>query len=371
MRTKMRFLVAASAAYVLVAACTGGGDHPTAPTPSGSLQIGAGQLADHDGASHDPSTPAAAPIPLEQAAPVVAHMIGVFTEDALRQGSSRTGPGRWTYACPGGGEVRIVLADTLPTNQPVVLTATESIWTDCAAAALLSAVAVPTSSVPRAHTTPPVSDGGWRPRIRGRLVLTGTWVRSASPVYEVAPIGIQGSLDVDEIGAVPIDCSSTNTQDGCRGHVGGVTVGSPDTAPPPNPTPAPCTVNGIPVPCPPGDPTPAPGALNLTGTWSIAGGGTLSITHTGSVIACAGLSVTHVVSCGGSVAGNAVGLTLVQRFVEGPLTITGTTVLTLTATNNSMSGSGVGTFECMSSDPDVPCLPLPPVSLPATLTRVN
>ena len=77
----------------------------------------------------------------------------------------------------------------------------------------------------------------------GSMTASGAWTAD-EPGNRVTMVG---SVDVNGIGPVSINCSSMSLQDpsalnltptpGCNGNVGGITVGSPDAAPPANPAP--------------------------------------------------------------------------------------------------------------------------------------
>jgi hypothetical protein len=187
------------------------------------------------------------------------------------------------------------------------------------------------------------------------MTVSGTW----SADDPTNPVTMTGSLDVNDIGPVEISCTSLSTEAGCNGNVGGITTGTPDTVPPPNLTPAPCTINGVPVECPAPTPAltpaPTPGGINVTGTWVAPGQpGSLVLTQSGTAITGTAILppvpnttiVTNSIS--GTIVGNTVNLVHVVslRVVSGPVTVVsaGSTNYSFQASSSStMSGTGTTT----------------------------
>jgi hypothetical protein len=224
---------------------------------------------------------------------------------------------------------------------------------------------------------------------------TGRWTASSPE----SPVRMTGTATVDSITApVAVDCTTSRTN--CNGAIGGVMVGATDTLPPRNPAPCPfpnpiatpgCPVNPAPTPGPTPTPTPtpaptpvpAPGAINVSGTWSVAtsdGNGTATLSQngtsiTGSIVGAvlpAGFTVT---SFSGTINGSAVNLTIGIRGVVStpPITVTcsGTDVFVLTATSARMTGTYTDTASCVITGSPVP-VPNPApttVSGPTTWTK--
>ncbi len=348
---------------IAAVACGGGAsEFATSPSPVG---LAASVL---DGGRSMTSAPYTdPPLTIADIAPVLGEMLTIVTEEGLRQGSTQAGPGRWTYACPGGGTAQLELPDTLPADGTVAATETAVVWTDCT----MTASAATNSRPLSARTTPIVGRG----RLALRLRTWQFWHPVRGPIYTNPnpPIDVEGSLSVNDIGPVPVNCSTSAAS--CNGTIGGVTTGAPDTAPPPNPTPAPCMINGIPVQCPAPAPVPAPApaptALNVTGTWVVAGepgsmalsqpSGSTSITgsvNTPTPPLPAGTTMTVTAnSVSGTIAGSAVALThthgAVVRTAAGGIIITatgtGTTRYSLQATSSTMTGTAATTTTTTTS----------------------
>ena len=212
---------------------------------------------------------------------------------------------------------------------------------------------------------------GSRPfTFNGTMTANGRW-RADNPQD---PVKITGSVAVNEITApVAVDCTTGPAI--CVGQAGGITIGPGDRPPPPNPTSTttstirPGTTTTV-----PGTTTSVPSGLNVTGTWLINGNppGTARLTQTGTAITCTVLNIPAGASqtaCFGTINGSNVSLTVGLKVVSGPLAITTTTVLTLVATNSSMSGTFQTSASCQSSDPNIPCISLPGTGGAITLTK--
>lgn len=213
----------------------------------------------------------------------------------------------------------------------------------------------------------------------GQLTANGRW-RADNPQD---PVRMTGSIAVDEITApLTIDCTTGPAI--CVGQVGTISVGPADRPPPPNPTSTttstirPGTTTTVPgtttsVPATTSVPS-GGGSVNVTGTWLINGNppGTAAMTQTGTTITCTVLNLpagANQTACGGSINGSNVSLTIGLRVVSGPLAITTTTVLSLVATNSSMSGTYQTSASCQSSDPNIPCISLPGSGGAITLSK--
>jgi hypothetical protein len=216
----------------------------------------------------------------------------------------------------------------------------------------------------------------------GTMTVDGIW----SADDPANPVTMIGSLDVNEIGPVEISCTSLSTEAGCNGNVGGITTGAPDTLPPPNPTPSPCPTpvptpecpEATPEPMPAPTPAPTPGGINVTGTWVASGQpGAIAMVQHGTAISCNVLGLPggmSQVSCGGTINGSNVSLTQVLRVVVSEGGATGTcnavTVLSLVASNTTMTGSFAGEATCTFTAPGGPPLTVTtPGGGSATLTR--
>jgi hypothetical protein len=97
--------------------------------------------------------------------------------------------------------------------------------------------------------------------------------------------------------------------------------------------------------------------------------GALAITQLGTTISCNVLGAAIQVSCVGTINGSNVTLNFVTRVAVPPITIDATTVMTLVATNSTMTGMQTSSASCKSTDPDVPCPAVPPINSAVTLTK--
>jgi hypothetical protein len=176
------------------------------------------------GTATSPTPTATAPAPaitIADAAPAIGQEIATVVNAALRAGTASipTQPGtlarilQWLTPtlqaqssnfvanCSRGGNVNIRYTGF----RPVVLAHTSVVFSDCA-----------------------VSVRGRDLRFNAGLSSTGYWT-----AQDPGPVRLSGSVSVEEIGSQLIDGSVTDTRFG--GTIGGLTVGTPDTAPPPTP----------------------------------------------------------------------------------------------------------------------------------------
>ncbi len=347
-----------------------------------------------------PTTPSvpAPPLSISTVAPYLGQTINSVMEQALLQGLTKSGSGRWTYACPAGGDARIDLPDNyrVLTGSEVRLDDTEFVWTDCAmdvnnpsVQGLLSRLF--TIIVRPVYAQSPTS----RIVARGRLRSKGKWrppIPSAQgPVYRDAPVQMTGSLEVNQpncgggtcssqLGAIQLDCVINGTV--CEGSIGGVGVaqGPPDTPPPPNPTTTTTVTTTVTTTIPP--PTPPPGgSVNVSGTWAVSssyGTGLATLSQSGGSISGsivgglpAGATVT---SFDGTISGSAVSLTIGLRYVVSTPPFTteciGTDVFALTVvTSTRMTGTQTSNADCVIAGPAP--LPNPPPVPPPTSRAVT
>jgi len=327
-------------------------------THAGTLTLFVSGYGDGAGCYHYDAdiTPSASPAPftMELVAPSLAQEINTTLEAALRAGLgtaalASTRPetffasllrlllpvpvyaqAGFTANCRSGGTIRIQSGVSAPGGGRVVLSSSPAIWSGC--------------GYPLNNRIVTFS---------GNMVATGTWTAGAAS----NPVALQGSVEVNEIGIAPIDCSSLSTQHGCHGHVGGIGTGPADTQPSPNPNSCQATLSptavsasssggsfsvsvsvGSTCPWTAGSNS---GFISVTSGASGRGNGTMTF----SVAANTGAARTGSVS----VAGGAVNVSQLAGASTTNLTGTwtetvagGTQTMILTQTGNQLTGRAVG-----------------------------
>ena len=179
-----------------------------------------------------PTAPTTTTITIADAAPMLGQEVATTVNAALRAGTAAS-PQPGTLAaiwqllvptlhaqsnfaanCSRGGNVNIRYTG----SRPVVLAGTSVVFSNCA-------VSIRNRDV----------------RFNADLNSNGYWT-----AQDPGPVTLNGTLNVEEIGAQLLSGSVTDTRFG--GTVGGLTVGTPDTAPPPSPNTCPgtWTRNGAP-----------------------------------------------------------------------------------------------------------------------------
>jgi len=201
--------------------------------------------------------PQVPPLSMAVVAPYVGQTLNTVLEQALTQGLTATGAGRWTRNCPAGGNARIDLPANyqVQAGNVVMLTDTELVLTDCEIETkgatflesptllgrLLSLIVRPVSAQSRPHIMArgrPRTRGKWRAPImtsRGPEYRTGEGARVTGSI-DLSQVNCGGGNCPSQIGPISLDCNLDGKV--CNGSIGGVgvTQGPPDTPPPPNPT---------------------------------------------------------------------------------------------------------------------------------------
>lgn len=216
---------------------------------SASVLIGCGGGSSGGGGTVTSPTPAT--VTVADAAPALGEEIAIAVNAALRAGTAAAQPpglaerllqlfaptlhaqSAFVANCRRGGNVNIRYTG----SRPVVLAGTSVVFSNC------------TVSVRN-------RDVAFNADLNGR----GYWT-----AQDPGPVVLNGNLNVNEIGTQLLNGSVTNTQFG--GTIGGITVGTPDTNPPPSPN-------------------TCPGPSNLATIQAPSGGGTFSVSIAGIGATC-------------------------------------------------------------------------------------
>jgi hypothetical protein len=201
------------------------------------------------------TAPTTTQLTVADAAPSIGEELAITIDAALRAG---------TASSPPPGTIAAIWRFFVPT-----LTAQSNFVANCNRGGNINIRYTGFRPVVLVNTPIEVSNCGMRGRnasFSGTLTSNGHWTATAA-----GPVGVSGNVTSSTItGGTPIAIDAAVTNTTFNGRVGGITVGAPDTNPPPNPNSCPATLSQTAITVPQGG-----GAYSVTITvgstcaWSV------------------------------------------------------------------------------------------------------